>query len=73
MPVTNEHFTKSLTAQLYRPALLPLPRSAVRLLFGEMGDTLLLFSSRVLPRRLLSAGFSFEHESIEQAMAAVLR
>ena len=73
MPVTNERFTQSLAAELHKPALLPLPRSAVQLLFGEMGETLLLFSSRVLPRRLLSEGFTFEQENIEQALAAVLR
>lgn len=52
-PVTNEQFTKILGEVLYRPTILPLPSFAVSMLFGEMGDALLLSSTRVVPKRLL--------------------
>jgi uncharacterized protein (TIGR01777 family) len=72
-PVTNEEFTKTLGEVLYRPTFLPLPEFAVNLVFGEMGDALLIDSTKVLPKRLLDAGFEFEYPhlkaSIEHAVA----
>ena len=50
----------------------PLPAPLVRVLLGEMGTTLLLASTRVTPGRLLADGFAFEHERIDDALAAVL-
>jgi uncharacterized protein (TIGR01777 family) len=49
-PVTNEEFTKTLGEVLYRPTFLPLPEFAISMLFGEMGDALLLASTKVLRR-----------------------
>ena len=57
-PVMNREFTKTLGRLLRRPTLVPLPAAAVRLLFGEMGETALLGSTRVLPARLDASGFS---------------
>ncbi len=71
-PVTNREFTRTLARLLHRPALLPLPAAAVRLLFGEMGRTLLLESARVLPRRLAESGFSHLHPTLEGALRAEL-
>ena len=51
-PVTNQEFTKTLGLVLYRPTFLPLPEFAVSMVFGEMGDALLLASTKVLPKRL---------------------
>src|SRR5688572_17189071 len=45
-PVTNQVFTKTLGDVLYRPTILPLPEFAVNLVFGEMGDALLIDSMR---------------------------
>ncbi len=59
-PVTNEEFTKTLGSVLYRPTFLPLPEFAVNLVFGEMGDALLLDSTKVIPKRLNDAGYEFK-------------
>ncbi|MGH9821158.1 MAG: TIGR01777 family oxidoreductase [Pyrinomonadaceae bacterium] len=67
-PVTNEEFTKTLGEVLYRPTILPLPSFAVNMVFGEMGDALLLASTRVLPKRLEDAGFEFEYPKLKAAI-----
>jgi len=72
-PVTNDEFTKMLGKALRRPTVLPLPAFAVRMIFGEMGDALLLGSARVFPQRLLDAGHSFLHTSLEVALKDILR
>ncbi len=68
-PVTNREFTSALGKVLRRPALLAVPRFALRLVFGEMADEVLLSGCRVRPTRLASAGFHFE----DQDLAACLR
>lgn len=72
-PVTNEEFTKTLGDVLYRPTILPLPEFAVSMLFGEMGDALLLASTKVLPKRLLDAGFEFTYPELKAAIENALR
>lgn len=67
-PVTNEEFTKTLGDVLYRPTFLPLPEFAVNLVFGEMGDTLLIHSTRVEPKRLNEAGYKFKFTDLKSAI-----
>ena len=67
-PVTNEEFTKTLGEVLYRPTILPLPEFAVSMIFGEMGDALLLASTNVLPKRLEDAGFEFKFPRLKPAI-----
>lgn len=64
-PETNLGFTLALGDVLSRPTVLPLPAFAVKLLLGEMGDALLLSSTRVLPRKLEAAGFKFYDGNVE--------
>jgi uncharacterized protein len=71
-PVTNEQFTKTFGKVLNRPTILPVPAFAIKLLFGEMGETLLLEGTRVLPKRLEEAGYTFKFSDLEQAMRHVL-
>jgi len=71
-PVTNRQFTQTLGRVLGRPTCLPLPAPLVRLLLGEMGAALLLAGARVLPTRLLRAGFVFAHPHLEEALRAAL-
>ena len=71
-PATNADFVKTLGHALSRPTLLPLPAFAVRLMFGEMGETLLLQGARVLPKRLEDAGYQFKFANLEEAMKSVL-
>jgi len=65
-------FTSSLGRILRRPALLPLPAFAARLVLGEMADSLLLASARVQPRVLMEAGYAFRRPTIENALRAAL-
>ncbi|MGD9590507.1 MAG: TIGR01777 family oxidoreductase [Pyrinomonadaceae bacterium] len=67
-PVTNEEFTKTLGSVLSRPTILPLPEFAVNLVFGEMGDALLLDSTKVLPKRLQDAGYEFKFTELRKAL-----
>ena len=67
-PVRNEEFTKTLGDVLYRPTFLPLPEFAVSMVFGEMGDALLLSSTKVLPKRLLDEGFEFRYPNLKEAL-----
>jgi uncharacterized protein (TIGR01777 family) len=71
-PVTNATFTRTLAGKLRRPAFLPAPAIALRLAFGQMADETLLASARVIPKKLLDAGFDFTHRTVEEALAAAL-
>lgn len=69
-PVTNAEFTRALGRALGRPTVLPMPESALKLLFGEMSE-LLLVSNRMLPKRLLAEGYSFRYPDLDAALAAI--
>ena len=71
-PLTNAEFTRQLGRAVHRPALLPAPAFALRLALGQMADEALLASTRVLPKRLLDAGFSFALPTLPEALAAAL-
>lgn len=70
-PVTNAGFTRALGTALGRPARMPIPRVALRIVFGEMSD-LLFESQRVLPGVAQRTGYGFEHPELEGAVRAVL-
>ncbi len=72
-PAINAEFTRTLAAALHRPAILPVPAFALRWIFGEMGRTLLLGSQRVVPERLLEAGFRFRHPELREALVFLLQ
>lgn len=71
-PVTNAEFTKTLAAVMRRPALFPAPGFALRLVFGEMAEALLLSSQRAVPSKLQKLNFYFRHSTLEDALRAVL-
>jgi len=70
-PVTNAEFTRQLAARLRRPALLPVPAFALRMVFGEMASVL-LDSQRVLPQAALAAGFRFRYPELGPALRDLL-
>jgi uncharacterized protein (TIGR01777 family) len=70
-PVTQQTYAKTLAKVLSRPALLRLPRPALRLALGEFGDRL-LDSQRVTPSRLLAIGHRWRHADLEGALRHVL-
>jgi hypothetical protein len=69
-PVTNAEFTRALGRALGRPTVLPMPETALKLLFGEMSE-LLLVSDRMLPKRLLDEGFKFHYPDLDRALASI--
>ena len=71
--VTNREFTRTLGKVLGRPAFLPLPAPAVKLLLGEMGAELLLAGAHVQPAALTAAGFAFRFPVLADALRAELR
>jgi uncharacterized protein (TIGR01777 family) len=71
-PVTNADFTRAFARQLGRPALLPVPAIALRLLFGQLADEAILASGRVVPERLIASGFEYAHRDLDAGLAAAL-
>jgi len=70
-PVTNEAFTRALARAVRRPAVLPVPALALRMLPGGMGREALLASERVVPKALLDAGHVFEKATLETVLATL--
>lgn len=66
--VTNAEFTRVMGEVLYRPTFIPLPEFAVSMIFGEMGDELLLTSTRAAPTRLMDSGFEFRFPELKAAI-----
>lgn len=73
-PVTNAAFTEALGTALHRPTVVTVPRFVRRLPggVGDLVDSLLFSSARVLPEALLASGFSFAHATLDEALDAVL-
>ena len=72
-PVTNAEFTRTLGGVLNRPAVLPVPPFALRLLFGrEATDEAMLSGARVIPARLVECGYRFRYPELEPALRQAL-
>jgi len=71
--VSNYEFTKVLGKVIHRPTIFPLPSFAVKFLFGEMGETLLLGGQKVLPKQLIESGYDFKYSSLEDALKGCLK
>jgi uncharacterized protein (TIGR01777 family) len=71
-PVTNREFSKELGRVLGRPAILPVPKLALRARFGaELGEVL-VSGQRAIPRRAMDAGFEFGHPELGPALEDLL-
>jgi len=70
-PATNAEFTRELGHALHRPAFLPVPEIALRILMGEMADVL-FDSQRVIPAAALASGYEFRYPQLGPALADVL-
>ncbi len=70
-PVTNRELARALGRVLRRPAWLPVPAPALRLLLGEM-SAILLTGQRAVPKRLLEEGFSFQFPEAGSALQNLL-
>ncbi len=71
-PLTNRDFARVLAQVIKRPALVPTPGWAMKLALGEMAELLLLGGQRVLPQRLVQAGYSFQFPEAQSALQDLL-
>jgi hypothetical protein len=71
-PVRNAEFTRTLASVLSRPAIFPLPAFAVKAVFGEMGEELLLGSQKVEPGKLISSGYPFRYRELRESLEGLL-
>lgn len=72
-PVNNKAFTDALAKTMHRPAWMVMPAPVVKLIFGEMGSTLLLSGQWVHPERLQQLGFAFKYPDINTALDSIFR
>lgn len=70
-PVTNKAFSKALGRALHRPAVAPIPGAAIRLLYGDMAE-IVTKGQRVVPKRTLELGYSYQHPDLDEALSAAL-
>jgi len=70
-PVTNKAFSKALGRALHRPAVLPVPAVAIRLLYGDMAE-IVTEGQRAVPERALAGGFTYKHPDLDEALADAL-
>lgn len=66
--VTQKEFAHTFAHHLHRPAILPTPAFVIKLIFGQMGEELLLQGQHVFPTVLLDHGFEFQHPHLEDAL-----
>jgi uncharacterized protein len=70
-PVTNRDFSQALGRALHRPAVMPVPRLALRALYGEM-EQIVTTGQRAVPRRPLALGFRHGHPELDEALRSAL-
>ena len=73
MPVTNAEMANATGKALGRPSGIHTPGFVLKLILGEMADELLLNGLKVLPKRLLDAGFQFQFETIDSALKDIFK
>ena len=72
-PVTMKAFCQALGQAMGRPCWTAVPGPAVHLLAGEMAKEVLLAGQRVIPKRLMEAGFEFTHSDAAEALASIIQ
>lgn len=70
-PATNQEFTAALARALRRPALIPVPGFALKLVLGGFSSEI-LGSKRVMPKKLIDSGFEFDYPHLAPALAALI-
>jgi uncharacterized protein (TIGR01777 family) len=71
-PLKNRDLAKALGKALHRPSFMPAPAFMIKLVLGEFGSVI-LEGQRVLPRRLLKKGFTFQYSDINKALQNIVR
>jgi uncharacterized protein (TIGR01777 family) len=70
-PVTNAAFSSALGRALHRPAIAPVPRIALKLLYGDM-EQLVTTGQRAVPKRALELGYAYRHPDLDEALRDAL-
>ena len=70
-PVTNRDFAKTLGKVLHRPAWFPLPGFMLKLFLGEVA-AVVIRGRRVVPKKVLDAGYRFHYPTLEPALRQLL-
>lgn len=70
-PVRNQEFTHTLGQVLHRPVILTLPAFLLKLLLGEMAESLLLTGQHVLPKKILAEGYVFQYKNLDKALRSI--
>jgi uncharacterized protein len=71
-PVTNAEFTREFAHALHRPAIVPVPKFALHLLFGDMAQ-IIYASQRVIPEAALQAGYQYRFPKLDAALQDLVR
>ena len=69
-PVTNKEFTQVIARIFKKPAIIPLPIMALKIVFGE-GASVIYSGQNVIPERLITEGFKFKYPDIESTLKAI--
>lgn len=72
-PVSNLELTRAIGESLNRPTIFTIPAFVIRLIFGEMGECLLLKGSAVYPSKLLKCKYQFKYQFIDKALEDILK
>jgi uncharacterized protein len=70
-PVTNAELSKALGRALHRPAVMPVPGLALKVLYGEMSQVVTT-GQRAVPARAQELGYAFRHAELDEALRAAL-
>lgn len=70
--VSNSEFTRLLGKALHRPAIFPVPAFALKLMFGQMAEEVLLGGANIAPKKLLDSGYRFRHTDLLQTFENIL-
>lgn len=70
--VTNKVFSATLGKILKRPAFIPMPAFVLKLMMGEMAEELLLAGKRIVPKKVLEAGFTFKFADLDTALRDII-
>ena len=71
-PVRNKEFAQAIGHALLRPEVVPVPKRILKFMFGEMAEETLLASTKVLPHKLQTEDFQFQHPDLNTALEAIL-
>jgi uncharacterized protein len=70
-PATNKEMTRAIGRLLHRPAFVPTPALAIRVLLGEVAEVVTR-GQRVFPKKAEKLGYSFKFPSLEKALEDTL-